>query len=92
MSEEKICPVCGESFKVPTTRPKQIYCSRDCAVIGRRLTKEDTASKRVDTFIDTIPDIQIHDVLEGRLKMDHRMTVPGAGMWKDKKFIVLVVD
>ena len=90
--KQKTCPVCNKPFDVPITRPKQIYCSRDCAVMGRRLTKEDTASKRVDTFIDTIPDIQIHDVLEGRLKMDHRMTVPGAGMWKDKRFIVLVVD
>ncbi len=90
--KRKMCPICNKLFDVPNTRPNQIYCSRDCAVIGRRLTKEDTASKRVDSFIDTIPDIQIHDVLEGRLKMDHRMTVPGAGMWKDKRFIVLVVD
>ena len=93
--QEKICPTCGKSFPVPIKRPNQKYCSRDCSVIGRRTTKEDDAQKRVDLFIDRLPDISILDVLEGRLESsstNNRMTVTGARMWEGKKFIVIVTE
>jgi len=95
MSTKKTCPICGESFTVPLKRPNQIYCSRDCAVIGRHTTKEDDAQKRVDIFIERLPDIPILDVLEGRLESsstNNRMTVTGARMWEGKKFIVVVTE
>ncbi len=97
MQEEKICPVCGESFKVPPTRPKQKYCSMPCSVIGRRTTKEETAKQRVDEFIDSLLDIKIVDVLEGRFdpgNTDNRIYVnaKGASTWPGKKFIVLVIE
>lgn len=95
MPTEKICPICGESFKVPFQRPNQKYCSRDCAVIGRHTTKEQDAQKRVDLFIDRLPDIPILDVLEGRLESsstNNRMTVTGARMWEGKKFIIIVTE
>jgi len=90
---EKICPICGESFTVPPTRPNQKYCSRDCSVIGRKTTKEEAAQKRVDIFIESLADLPILDVLEGKLGSgtDNRMTVTGARMWEEEKFIVLVV-
>lgn len=67
MSKEKICPVCGESFQLPPTRQNQNYCSRECAVAGRRLNKDNLRSERIDAFIEKLPDIQIVDVLEGKL-------------------------
>lgn len=91
---EKTCPVCGKSFPLPPTRKKQIYCSRDCSVIGRKTTKESSALKRVESFIERLPEITIVDVLDGRLGSgtDNRMVVTGARMWEDgSKFIVLVV-
>lgn len=66
MENERICPICNKSFKIPTTRKNQIYCSRDCSVIGRRSTKEETAKERVNDFIESLPDMPILDVLEGR--------------------------
>ena len=94
MPDEKTCPVCGELFKVPTTRPKQKYCSGPCSVIGRRKTKEEAAQKRVNSFIENLPDLSIYDALEGKLELstNNRMTVAGARMWEGKKFIVLVTD
>jgi len=67
MSEEKICPICGESFKVPTTRPKQIYCSIECSALGRILKKEDNRDTRVNNFIEKLPNLEIVDVLQGKL-------------------------
>ena len=67
MSNEKICPICGKHFQLPPTRPNQIYCSRDCAVIGRKIQKEKPRDTRVNDFIEKLPDLQIVDVLEGKL-------------------------
>lgn len=94
MQKETICPVCGKQFNIPQTRPNQKYCSRDCSVIGRRSTKEDAAKKRIDSFIESLPDLHILDVLDGKLELstNNRMTVTGARMWEGKRFLVLVVD
>lgn len=94
MSKEATCPICGTLFQIPPTRPNQKYCSRDCSVIGRKSTKEEAGKKRVDLFIESLPDLQILDVLEGKLGSgtDNRMTVTGARTWEGKKFLVLVVD
>ena len=93
MPEDKTCPVCGETFTPPPTRPKQIYCGRPCSVIGRTSTKEEAAKKRVDKFIDDLLNVQILDALEGKLEVgtNNRMTVTGARAWENEKFIVLVV-
>lgn len=94
MSKETICPICGNSFIIPPTRPNQKYCCRECSVIGRRSTKEEAALKRVNSFIESLPDLPIHDVLEGKLGSgtENRMIVPGARTWEGHKFVVLVVD
>lgn len=90
---EKQCPVCNKQFTIPPTRPKQKYCSQECSVLGRRTTKEDQAKKRVDLFIETLPDLPILDVLEGKIGSgtDNKMIVKGARTWDTEKFIVLVV-
>ena len=94
MTKEIICPVCGDTFQVPPTHPNQKYCSRACSVIGRRSTKEEAAQKRVNSFIESLPDLPIIDVLEGKLGSgtENRMIVSGARTWEGHKFIVLVVD
>ena len=93
MSKETTCPICNKLFTIPPTRPKQKYCSRECSVIGRRTSKEDQARNRVETFIETLPDLPILNVLEGKIGSgtDNRMTVTGARMWDTERFIVLVV-
>lgn len=96
MPNEKICPICGESFTVPPTRPKQIYCSRDCAVIGRQLNKESPRDTRVNDFIEKLPDFQIVDVLQGNLThgtTDNRIfvTAKGARSLEGCTFYVVVV-
>ena len=57
-----ICKVCGKEFKRYDSRRKNLYCSRECAAIGR--TKTDTivcicdycgkefSRKKDDTFDD----------------------------------------
>ena len=94
MPEEKTCPICGETFTSP--RKNQIYCSPDCSVIGRKLSKEDAGKKRVDKFIDRLLDMEILDVLEGRLEQNttnNRMHVKGARTWDsgETEYIVIVV-
>jgi len=95
MTNEKTCPVCGVSFQIPPTQPNKKYCSRDCSVIGRRTTQEENATKRVDSFIESLPDLHIVDALDGRLGAgtDNRMTVKGVRTWEDgeNQYIVLVV-
>jgi len=95
MKKEKTCPVCEKTFIVPPTQPKKKYCGRECSVIGRRTTKEEAGKKRVDAFIESLPDIDILDVLNGRLEVgtNNRMTVTGARMWEEEtpEYIVLVV-
>jgi len=92
---EKPCPVCGGSFQIPSTQPHKKYCCRGCSVIGRRSTKEEAGHKRVDEFIESLPDLCIKDVLNGRLGAgtDNRMTVKGVRTWEDGEYeyIVLVV-
>ena len=95
MKKEKTCPVCGKIFPIPPTQPKKKYCSRECSVIGRRTTKEEAGKKRVEAFIDSLPDLPICDALTGRLGAgtDNRMIVKGVRTWEDGEFeyIVLVV-
>ena len=95
MKKEKTCPVCEKTFTIPPTQPKKKYCSRECSVLGRRATKEEAGRKRVESFIENLPDLSICDVLTGRLgaATDNRMTVKGVRTWEDGEFeyIVLVV-
>lgn len=94
ITETKPCPICGESFEVPQTRPKQIYCSTNCSIIGRKENKNRKSEKRVIEFLEKFENIEIIDVFEGRLNSgtDNRMTVKGAREHENKKFIVLVVN
>lgn len=93
MTEEKLCPICGTSFPQIPTRPNQKYCSKECAYEGILRDKEEAARQRVNGFIDTLVDLDIKDVLEGRLGAgtDNRMTVKGARHWQGCRFIVLAV-
>jgi hypothetical protein len=98
MPEDKICPVCRVSFTLPPTRQKQKYCSRECSVIGRKTTNEETAKERVNDFIESLPDIQIYDVLEGDIRLktntDNYLNAKGVRAWNDgkKKFKVIVYE
>jgi len=94
MKKEKTCPVCGKIFPIPPTQPKKKYCCRACSVLGST-TKEEAGRKRVEAFIEGLPDLSICDALTGRLGAgtDNRMTVKGVRTWEDGEFeyIVLVV-
>ena len=98
MTETSICPICGTSFPTPPPSrgykdKNQIYCSKECAYEGILRDKEEAASRRVSGFIDSLVDLDIKDVLEGRLGAgtDNRMTVKGARHWQGCKFVVLAV-
>jgi len=95
MKKEKTCPVCEKTFQIPPTQPNKKYCCRECSVLGRRTTKEEAGRKRVESFIENLPDLSICDVLPGRLGVgtDNRMTVKGVRTWEDGEFeyVVLVV-
>jgi len=92
---EKTCPVCGESFTLPPTRKNQIYCSRNCAVVSRQITKEDNASHRIDAFIESLPDLNIIDVVEGKVypgNTNNQVIAKGVGAWPEKRFKVIIYD
>ena len=95
MPEKRKCPVCGRQFTPPPKRKNQVYCSPDCGYIGRKKTKEEAGKKRVDKFIEDLLDMEIQDVLEGRMEVgtNNRMTVKGARTWEsgETEYIVLVV-
>lgn len=92
MSDKKICPICGEIFDTP--RKNQIYCSRDCAVIGRTAIKDSKAEDRISKFIDEFAEIEILDVLDGDLRSigstDNFLNVKGVRAHQGNKFKVIV--
>jgi hypothetical protein len=91
---EKICPVCGDIFS--TNRKHRIYCSRDCAVTGRTHIKDSKSEDRIEKFIEEFPEMEILDVLDGKLKQDagtdNYLNVKGARTWQGKKFKIIVYE
>lgn len=91
---DKICPACGEIFS--TSRKHRIYCSRDCAVTGRNLIKDSKSEDRINNFIEEFPEMEILDVLDGKLKSDagtdNYMNVKGVRTWQGKRFKVIVYE
>lgn len=100
MTEQKtrICPTCGESFKVPRTRPTQQYCCMSCSVEGRQAAKLNQSGQRVEEFINSLENLEILDALEGHFTRknttDNNITAKGARTHNRPgvKFIVLAVE
>gem|GEM_PF-4787515 len=66
-------------------------------MIGRRMTKEESADKRVNDFIESLPDLPIVDALEGKFNPGGStntvyINAKGVLAYPEKRYIVLVLE